>query len=284
MEVMAALYFQAELEQAGVIPVAEVLVEARFQLQVRDQEAARRLESFAQDMQQAYYPRPLREQVFARTFGLGTAAVAEAGMTINREFETRFGNFCTALERLQGEARWAPPTTGATVGVETAVKAVLANLARRRFGNTLVAAQQIQRQLKAALELLNHPGVTTLFQARNIWGVIRTILGADTPDLVRLIDRGQAGMRIMGWVAARLVEIRDGRIGPVLTGETSLFIWAANWLQASGYAAVPAQRSFEAQGKPAAASAPDISGPSVQSVAEQPALGAPAGGPSGWNR
>ncbi len=58
---MAALYFQAELEQAGVIPVAEVLTDARFQLQVRDAEAAQRLEDFASDMQAHWYSRQLRQ-------------------------------------------------------------------------------------------------------------------------------------------------------------------------------------------------------------------------------
>jgi len=235
LEVMAAMYFQAELEQAGVIPVTEVLADSRFQLQVRDPDAANRLENFARQMQGEWYPRQIREQLFARTFGVGPAAVAQAGTTINREFETRFGQLCVGLDRYQAEARWAPATSGAAVRVEMAMKAVLTNLAQRRFGNTLMAARRIQMQLKAALELLNHRGVTTLFQAQNIWAVIRNILGNEAPDLARLIDRAQAGTRILDWMAGHLADIRSGAISRVLIQESALFRWAANWLQASGF-------------------------------------------------
>jgi hypothetical protein len=235
MEVMAALYFQSELEQAGVIPVAEVLTEARFQLQLRDPDAAQRIEMFAQQMQREFYPRRLREQLFARTFGTGAGASTEAGMTVNREFETRFAQLCVSLERYQVDARWGPPTSEASVRVEMSMKTLLMNLARRKFGNTLVATGRIQLQLKAALELLNHRGVTTLFQARNVWGVIRGILGPDTPDLARFIDRAQTGLRILTWIGMRVSDIRSGSIAGALARESSLFMWASTWLRASGY-------------------------------------------------
>lgn len=247
LEVMAALYFQAELEQAGVIPVAEVLTEARFQLQVRDAEAAQRLEDFASGMQAHWYSRQLRQQLFARTLGLGAGASAAAGQTVNREFETRFAQLCDALGRYEADARWSAPTSGVAARVEMTISALLNNLARRRFGNTLIAAQRIQDQLRAALELLNHPGTTQLLQATNIWGVIRNILGPDAPDMARLIDRAQSGTRILTWLAEHLSQLKGAALQQLLRAESSLFLWAATWIRASGYVDQTAPQSGYAQ-------------------------------------
>ncbi len=235
IEVMAALYFQAELEQTGLIAVAEVITDARFTLEVRDPDTAGALEDFARQMRGNWYPRPLREQLFARTFGYSSSHSSGADNSLNREFEPLFGQLCAALELYQSQRRWGAPPTGTAARVEFAAQALLANLARRRFGNTLIAAQRIQRQLQAALALLGQPGIQRLFAAQNLWGVIRNILGPDTPDLARWIERAQSGMRILGWLAQHHTALGGSALQQRLAAAPELASWASSWLQASGY-------------------------------------------------
>lgn len=249
LEVMAALYFQAELEQAAVIPVAEVLADSRFTLEVRDPQTAGQLEEFASNMQGNWYQRELREQLFARTFGYAGNVSAQDG-TINREFEPLFGQFCLSLERHQQQARWAQPGAATVARVEMALQNLLRNLARRRLGNTLIAARRIQGQLQAAINLLNQPDLTRLFQAQNLWGLIGNILGPDSPDLARHIERAQNGMRLLGWLAQHHNSLSGAALAQRLQNESSLFLWAANWLQASGYQDTAQQQPAQQQPHP----------------------------------
>lgn len=234
LEVLAALYFQAELEQAGIIPIAELLTENRFNLQLRDAEAANMFEQFSIRLRSAWYTRQIREQIFARTFGSGAQATNEAGATVNRNFETLFAQACYALLRYQSlrHSNSLPGTY--VVQLEVALKNLFQNLGGRVFGNTPSASNKIQEQLQMAIDLLNHHGVTSLFQARNMWQLIGNILGADAPDHQRIITRAQSGLRIIGWMSENLTAIQEGRLDSVLLSQTALYLWAASWLQASG--------------------------------------------------
>ena len=235
LRVMASLYFQAELEQAAVIPLAELLTESRYSLQLTDRSAAELLENFADGQQRRWPNRQSREQLFARTFGIGAGVTADSGAMINRDFETVFARFCYALVQYDNRARYGQPGATAAVQVQFAARQLLANLRGRQFGNTLVAAQRIQAQLQAAIDLLNHPGLTRLFQARNLWDLIRNVLAEDAPPLSQIVTRGQSGLRLITWMADNLAPIRDGDISSVLAASGSQpVLWAANWLQATG--------------------------------------------------
>ncbi len=234
LEVLAALYFQAELEQAGIIPIAELLTENRFSLQLRDTEAADMFEQFSSRLRGEWYTRQMREQIFARTFGLGAQASNEAGSMVNRNFETLFAQSCYALGRYQSLVQTNVMPGVHEVQVEAAFNQLLQNLGGKLFGNSLLASSKIQQQLQMAINLLNHRGVTSLFQARNIWQLIGNVLGADTPDYQRIVTRAQSGLRIIGWLAANLTAIRGEGLQNALFNQTGIFVWAASWLQASG--------------------------------------------------
>lgn len=234
LNVLSSLYFQAEMEQAAVIPLAELLTESRYSLQVTDHSAAQLLEQFADGGQNRWLNRQIRDQIYARTFGIGGALLNESGSTINRNFESLFARYCQALMQFQADSRWAAPGVSATVQVEMAAQQLLSNLGQRRFGNTLTAAQRIQGQLQAALDLLNHQGITGLFQANNIWSLIRNVLENDAPDLQRIVSRAQSGLRLISWLAQNLVPLRTRQLDQALTNGGEVFIWAASWLQATG--------------------------------------------------
>lgn len=234
LHVLASLYFQAEMEQAAVIPLAELLTESRYSLQLTDHAAAQLLEQFAEGMQGRWLKRKIRDQIFARTFGTGSAVLSEPGTAINRNFETLLARYCQSLAQYQADSRWSAPGAGQIVQAEFAAQQLTANLAQRQFGNTLTAAQRMQGQLQAALDLLNHPGVTRLFQANSIWGLIRNVLESDAPDLQRIITRAQSGLRLLSWLADHLPQLQARQFGQALAAGGEVFIWAVNWLQATG--------------------------------------------------
>jgi hypothetical protein len=234
LKVMATLYLQAELEQAGVIPVAELLAQQRILLGVRSISSAAKLETFAV-RNHHWYDRQNRILLFARLFGLGLAARSEEGNTVNRDFQQRFATLCLTLVRYGEDFRGSlrPASTREALLRQVATDLAL-NLGARQFGNTISAARLIQEQLQQAIDLLNDVEIGVLFQARGLWDVLRKLLGPETPDLGRLLTRGQSGQRILNWLASTVGRLDGTVAGPLLTANEPVYVWAASWLSATG--------------------------------------------------
>jgi hypothetical protein len=237
LRVMAAMYLQAELEQAGIIPVVEMLVQARASLPLRSASAARKLEEFAQRSSD-YYDRGHRELIFARLFGTGGAATSDQGSSINREFQQVFATLCSALLRYADDLSWGQqPGPTREASLRHAALNVLLNLAPRQFGNTLIAARLIGEQLQRSIDILSDPGIGAHFLSRGLWDTLRKILGAQTPDLGRLTTRGQTGLHLLNWLAAAIPALSDARTSrPLVATNDQAFVWAAQWLEATGLA------------------------------------------------
>ncbi|MFN2166222.1 MAG: hypothetical protein ACK2U9_08150, partial [Anaerolineae bacterium] len=157
MQVLASLYFIAEVEGTYLMSVAEELATARFTLRLDDRAAAERLEALADAMHHGWVERGLRNQVFARVFGIGFADPNLGDTAVNQEFEPRFARLCLALAAaardLQG---WGAPA-GASMRAAVAAQSLLGNLAPRVQGNTLILTERLSGQLKLAIEVLGHP-------------------------------------------------------------------------------------------------------------------------------
>lgn len=241
LRVLAALYLQAELEQAGVIPVAEVLAQSRYSLRLTDVATARKLDEFAQ-LSRDWLDRNQRNQVFARAFGLGAGAETAEGRLINRSFQQRFAAFCSALTQTQEDARWgqAPGVTRLALARQMTLE-LLFNLGQRYTGHTAGATRRIHEQMQKALSLLNQPGLRSFFLARDLWDLLRQILGDTAPDFGRLLTRGQSGQRLLHWLASVAVQAQtDNSLQWLKGADPSVFVWAGQWLAAAGFA--PARR------------------------------------------
>src|SRR5215217_4529825 len=82
LQVMATLYLQAELEQAGVIPVADMLADSRYQLSIYNAQSAKLLDEFYRKRHE-WPDRKSREHIFTRVFGMGSTGDSYAGSVIN---------------------------------------------------------------------------------------------------------------------------------------------------------------------------------------------------------
>jgi hypothetical protein len=230
---LGSLYLQAELEQAGVIPAAEALADARASLDLPTERSAELLEKFARSARN-WYDRDSRNKLFARVFGIGPAAGAGGGSLTNQDFEQLLGALCAALNRyasdeISGQA--APPADDAQV--REAANNLLGNLELRPFGNTLFAVRLIQQELEASIELLKSPEIGAIFHVQGFWPTVERILEPNVPDMTRLVERGQAGQHLLTWLGMTLGSLGTGT-GALVPPGSPVFQWAATWLEASG--------------------------------------------------
>jgi hypothetical protein len=229
LQSLGMLYLQAELEQAGVIPAAEALTEARASLQLPTELLAATLERFAQ-AERNWYDRPSREQLFARVFGTGAGATADKDAVVNHAFEQLLAALCSAINRYASDqTRFGPPPATDMAVVTDAANALLSNLGLRQYGNTQFATRRIQEQMDAAIALLKDHGIQAMFGANGFWPVLERILAPNVPDITRLVERGQAGQKLLGWLAGSA----SGGSG-ASTLAPDVLEAAAMWLAASG--------------------------------------------------
>ncbi len=249
LRVLGALYLYAELEQAGIIPVAEVLAENRDTLTVNSDEVAGKLNAFAHKGP-VWYDRPHRSMLFARLFGTGAGASNDAGTLVNRDFERCLGAFClavissTASASLPGYSLYRTNSQLQDAHLMQSAMDLLTNLGARQFGNTLLAARAVHEQFTLAVEILNHPALQATFQAHGLWDVLLKIIGDPSPDFARLLHRGQDGQRIIEWLALALPLA--GRVSarmPDISPQSPIAIWGAGWLDANNMLPVTSSAS-----------------------------------------
>lgn len=229
LRAVGALYLHAELEQAMVIPLAELLTRERYSIEIRDEGAARLLEQMAELPRARHWPgREDRSRLFGRLFGSGEGAVPGRDGT----FEPRFGRLCFALaQRGQAPRGWVSP-----VAVEVAARDVLVAVGALVGGSVVLAAGRIHDQLQHALDLLDHPGISAAFGTRGIWETIRTVAGEEV-DVARHLDRGRSGMELLHWLAETVAQLATlPGAGPPLDVPDRVVRLAAVWLQATGVA------------------------------------------------
>jgi hypothetical protein len=239
--VVGNLYLMAELEQAGLVPAVEALVEARSTLPIHGRQGAAKLDAYhVQSVN--WYDRDHRNRLFARIFGIGAAATNEAGGTVNREFEQRLAALCLAIQQYARDYQFGQQASAAhEVSVRQAAADLVGSIATRVSDSTLYASQHLQEQLQRALQILADPEIGAVFGARGVWATLRAILGGQTPDLGRLVSRGQYGQRLLQWLATVLdqVEITPDKVAsqPILGPTSPAFQYASGWLEASAIGA-----------------------------------------------
>jgi hypothetical protein len=230
LRVLAALYLYAEHEQAGLVPVAEVLVASRDTLPIQDVATAGKMEAFYQRSRD-WYDRDQRRQLFGRLFGLGPGS-DQSG---NHDFQRIFGAFCLAVTASAAAARFGRPGPyEETHVVETALQ-LLGNLGARQYGSALVAARVLHDQLAAAVDLLTDKSLQAAFQAHGLWDLLGKIMGDQAPDFGRLSHRGQNGQHLLEWLASAMPQLSGStpRL-PLIGPQSPVAVWAAGWLDANG--------------------------------------------------
>lgn len=226
LESLAGLYLLAEVEQTGLLAAAELLVTNRLSLDLTSVEASRLLEETADDSEE-WVPRPAREQLFARVFGLGAGA-APPQAAVNREFRQLLADTCSAVTAHARAAALNGSLAAPRAQLLRATGRLRGNLALRHYGSTLMATSRIAAQARQAVTLLSHPGIIALARGQSAWDVVRaTWPDEDQPDIERLVALGQSGQQVIGWSGAPEASRADP---PAAVGEA-----ASTWLLSAGF-------------------------------------------------
>lgn len=242
LDVFGALYLQAEMEQAGVIPVAEALAEQRATMPINSDEAAGRLEKFAANMRGHWHDRAYRSQIFARAFGIGDGAASDQGPLVNHDFGRILAALCNALVQQSNPTPWNQGAVSSSAALAETCQELLQNLGERQYGSTLIAAASIQEELEAALNLLRDTAIQQAFNGRGVWDTIGRIMGSAAPDVGRMVHRGQCGQAVMHWLAQNSGSLGSSGSITLNLGDP-VIIAAAQWLQATGLPSAPSTPS-----------------------------------------
>lgn len=239
LRVFGSLYLAAELEQAGVVPIAELLADQRDSLNLTSYDAAAKLDDFA-TRERGWYDRAGRVALYARLFGVGPGATNDAGALVNRDFASLLASLCHALTSAVTTSTSGTLGPSTIAGIQAAATALLENLAARALGNTLLAAQRIEDQVRHAVDVLRDQAICALVGARTLQETIVNILGKDAPDVQRLLDLGTAGQKVIVWLADELPQLTGDSDGSALAAAAgSAAVSATLWLNANGIQAAP---------------------------------------------
>lgn len=187
----APLYFASELEQAGLLPTAE-LVAGLFASGAITQPlgpSARLISAFWRGRRERLEAGE-RQAIFDRVFE-------------PRYFEPLMRNLCEALVA-PGDGQGLRER----IVLETAASALAEFLDQRLDAMAAIAAGDIVENIDAALAFLRDRLLQTAFAARSLWQLVAvagTAEGRDAGLVQRHVDQGRSGQTVLLWLA------RDGR-------------------------------------------------------------------------
>lgn len=236
LRAIATLYLASELEAAGVIPAVETLTRlARSgSLPVDLGEAAPLIQAFWQSRNE----RATEEErlgFFSGLFGV-VEGPDHTEHPRNTEFEDRLLDLCEALYKLDEQASnasWGGVAQQARV--RGAAQRLIINLVRISSGITVFLAQEVLAAIRAALEILGHSAVKAAFHSRTPWEVVAAIerQSKETTRGYELhVQRGQAGMTLLAWLADA-APILDANNKPIVGLDHPVIVAALEWLEAS---------------------------------------------------
>lgn len=221
LEAWAALYLQAELEEAGVLPAVEALLAQRHALTLQDRGTAARLDRLAWTARN-YPSAQERGALFAQLFGLGPSAV-------RLDFPQRLLRLATAVVRadLERQRRGGGPGLISRAAWQAAAQDLLALASAGPTGSLLQWARRIHARILQAFELLGDEGLMRQLGSRNPWSSLNRLLADDAgaPRRDAAARRGAAGQQLLRGLGAM-----PGAEVP----EPSAVQAALRWLIASG--------------------------------------------------
>jgi hypothetical protein len=237
----AALYLQAELEEAGVLPAVDALAAQRNGLALQDRGAAQKLDRLAFSARD-YPSRDERAAIFARLFGIGQGTVRGLQPSspplggwgrhdgARLDFQQRLVRFATAVVRTdlerQRSGTAASPALISQGAWRAAAQELLALVAAAPAGSLVQWARRIHQRSLQAFELLGDAGLMRQLGSRSPWDSLTRLLpeeGVARRDAAA--RRGAAGQQLLRSLAA---------VFDVEVPEAEAVQAALRWLSASG--------------------------------------------------
>jgi hypothetical protein len=268
LRTVASLYLAAELEQAMLVPAAEMLAGLATGAGLPGEpapETMQKLATFWQGRHQRASPEE-RRALYGRLFGGGdsaqampTGSASQGGP--NEQFEPLLIDLCEALYKLDEQgtvagSRYGGPGPEARVGITA--RRLSDNLVQHGGGMALFLARDILATVHQALDLLRRHDLCMMYRARDwrdlIEAVAQRYLHTRAVDVQTHLERAAAGTTIMSWLAG-IAPSLGGAASPMVTIDDPVIAAAATWLQTSlhlGEQAQAEQTEFAPVGDPSA--------------------------------
>ncbi|MEM6896873.1 MAG: hypothetical protein AAF576_05805, partial [Pseudomonadota bacterium] len=200
LESVAALYLYAELETAGLMQLAELIVDERVNLPIRDRDLAKMLDDFATAQSGGWYDGNRRAQVFQQLFDFSG----------QRDFRRILRLLCEELDKMS-QTQNAGAQSHAARGVRMVIETLLTDIDRRQIAAVDYTAQVLNRQLRSAVAVLGQGGLHQLYQVRDMWTLVEKLAVSPNgakPKVSDIVRRGQTGQYLLRWMAQHLAALQ----------------------------------------------------------------------------
>lgn len=223
LRVAATLYWCMCVEDAGlpgfVDALADALWDGRLRIPIVD--GGTHLSEYRRDRDEHRFTRDERRAIYDRLFGDSTG------------FPDQWRTLIDGLRELGR----MPLDIGAgplQARINVTAQELAQGLSDRAVGIVAFAGREIVAHVRAAIDLLHDPDLSRALGGGGMWQIIRlhapAVLGHPI-EPARFIDRAQAGLAILEWVAAKAAAIE---IGALVIGRADPVVGAANRWYAAG--------------------------------------------------
>lgn len=213
----AALYLNAELEDAGVLSLVEMLADQRRALALREVGTQQRLERFALGIEQN--PNRLdRSRLYGRLFGGSPSAERP-------DFRQRLLRLALAVVRADAEHLRGAEGHASRAAWRAAAQALLALAAAEPAGTLLSWARRIHARTLAAFDMLGDIGLQRQLSTTTPWQTLQRLLAGDPAQRDAAARRGSAGQTLLRGLS---------RAADAAWPDTETVQAAYRWLVASG--------------------------------------------------
>jgi len=221
----ATLFWTMSVEGAGLPTFADALAEAVWQgrMALPIGGSANRLIDYRRDRDERFSVEE-RRAIYDQLFGPATG------------FPAQWAELTDALQAL-GSAPLDVGTGALAARVAAVALALGQALSDRAVGVIGFAGREIVAHVRAALDLLRDPELAGALGGGGVWHIIRmhaSLLLGRPVDPTPHLDRAQAGLTILEWIAARAAMLESGSVG---IGRDEPIVRAAQrWRAAGGVA------------------------------------------------
>lgn len=216
----AALYYYGELEGTGLMTVAELLAEDRDAMGVRDEALYRALDGLSRAMRGEWYGAERRQMIFGTMLGLGRSDGIQSAL----------GGLCQSIAQFEQTLSYGGSSYGISARLDMSADATLRVITQRAAMGLERAAQLLNHQLRAAIEVMQNPALHRRVGARDMWGFLQAVAvpaQGQLPDLGRAVRRAQSGSAL---IAALASARSSGGLAAHLSRDYGMLRSASDWL------------------------------------------------------
>ncbi|MEM1237038.1 MAG: hypothetical protein AAGI10_08715 [Pseudomonadota bacterium] len=245
LRAIAPLYLALEIEQTGLLRAGSTLagLYASGALRLARGPSAENLMAFHRGYENRL-PSDDRHASYLRLFGsapVGAAPYATPG-AVNTGFEEAMLALSEAMHRYANTSPLQLEPVSATNAIRSAARRLASDLVMRGGGATAFIAEETMKQLRDVIAILSAGDVKAALGARTIWQAVAAVealqagrppgLMVPSPSAQRHLERGRAGVAVVGWLADRasdlfgIGQLRLDRGDPILSQGTA-------WLEAT---------------------------------------------------